>query len=173
MFFNSRTIQWLKKTHNGRLYNFSFAILVHFKKMGENTFQQAWQSLKFVCSKFRTKLNLPLFKFCSVLAKHHLLVQREKEGFVKPEKLTGHWRALQQLYHSQLKENWIKHMGDIFLITCGCKINRKMHSNSYLGFSKTSIMPKICLCSLAFSKLVFLFLFCHLHLLLYFEEMFV
>lgn len=32
----------------------------------------------------------PLFKFCSVLAKHHLLVQREKEGFVKLEKHTGH-----------------------------------------------------------------------------------
>lgn len=115
----------------------------------------------------------PLFKFCSVLAKHHLLVQREKEGFVKLEKLTGHWSALQQLYHSQLKENGIKHMGDIFLITCGCKINRIMHSSSYLGFIKTSIMPKICLCSLAFSKLVFLFLFCHHHLLLYFEEMFI
>lgn len=32
---------------------------MHFMKIGENTFQQAWQSLKFVCSKFRTKLNLP------------------------------------------------------------------------------------------------------------------
>jgi hypothetical protein len=38
---------------------FSFEILTQFEKIGENTFQQAWQSLKFVCSKFRTKLNLP------------------------------------------------------------------------------------------------------------------
>ena len=35
---------------------------MHFKKIGENTFQQAWQSLKFMCSKFRTKLNLPPFQ---------------------------------------------------------------------------------------------------------------
>lgn len=49
-------------------------------------------------------------------------------------------------------------MGDIFLVTRGHKINGKIYSNTYLGFSKNSIMPKICLSSLAFSKLLFLFI---------------
>lgn len=39
--FNSGNIQYWEKIHNGKLYSFSFEILMHFKKIGENTFQQA------------------------------------------------------------------------------------------------------------------------------------
>lgn len=58
---------------------------MYLRGLEKTHFKYAWQLLKFVCSKFRTKLNLPLFKFCSVLAKYHLLVEGVKGG--RPLKL--------------------------------------------------------------------------------------
>lgn len=97
----------------------------------------------------------PLFKFCSVLAKHHLLFSEGGGRLCKNRKT---YRTLNTsstiiLCSAQGTLNET-HMGDIFLITHGCKINRKIHSNTYLGFSKNLIMPRICLPLLAFSKML-------------------
>ena len=63
---------------------------MHFKKIGENTFQQAWQSLKFVCSKFRTKLNLPPVQVLFCAGKTPLACSEREGRLVKLGKLAGH-----------------------------------------------------------------------------------
>lgn len=66
---------------------FFFEIFMHFKKTGENTFQQAWQSLKFVCFKFRTKLNLPPVQALFCAGKTPLACSEGEERLSKTQKM--------------------------------------------------------------------------------------
>lgn len=59
---------------------------MQFKKIGENTFQWSWQSLKFVCSKFRTKLNLPPVQVLFYAGKTPLGCSKKEERLCKTQK---------------------------------------------------------------------------------------
>lgn len=74
---------------------------MHFKKTEENTFQQAWQSLKFVCSKFRTKLNLPPVQVLFSAGKTPLASSEGKGRFCKTQKT--YWTLTPQQLYSQLR----------------------------------------------------------------------